>query len=249
MRRWRQWLGLARSLWTYRRPGRQRGLRRLYRPFVPAGGLAFDIGAHLGDRSSAFSGLGARVVALEPQPTLFAWLERFCGRKPEVTLLMQGVGAEPGEADLLLADRHPAVATLSEGWSREVSADHEGFDKVSWSGRLRVTVTTLDALIADYGMPDFCKIDVEGFEAEVLAGLSSPVAALSFEFVRGALPRARHCIDRLEALDRYEFNVVVGEKRRFLWAGWRDAEAVREWLKADAEAIASGDLYARRVTQ
>jgi FkbM family methyltransferase len=244
-RGWREWTGLLRSLWVYRRPGRQRGLCRLYRPFVPAGGLAFDIGAHLGDRTSAFSTLGARVVALEPQPGLFAWLVRFCGRRQGVTLLMQAVGPKAGEADLLLAERHPSVATLSEGWVREVRADHQGFEAVTWDGRLRVPVTTLDALIERHGRPDFCKIDVEGFEAEVLAGLSQSIPALSVEFVRGALGRTVDCIDRLEDLGSYRFNVVAGEQRRFLWSDWRGADTVREWLTGGADGLASGDLYAR----
>ena len=247
--RGREWAGLLRSLWIYRRPGRQRGLRRLYRPLVPDGGLAFDIGAHLGDRTSAFSALGARVVALEPQPRLFAWLVRFCARRRDVTLLMQAVGAEAGEADLLLAPRHPTVATLSEGWRREVSANGQGFGAVAWEDRLRVPVTTLDALIERYGTPDFCKIDVEGFETEVLAGLSRPLPALSVEFVRGALERTRQCINRLEELGVYQFNVVVGEGRRFLWPRWRNVDGVREWLVAEAGEIASGDLYARRMPE
>ena len=53
----RTWIGLARSLFVYWRPGRQRGLRRLYAPFVCAGDLVFDVGAHLGDRSAAFAAI------------------------------------------------------------------------------------------------------------------------------------------------------------------------------------------------
>src|SRR5690606_17457557 len=60
-----RWLGITRSLIVYWRPGRQRGLRDLYRPFVAPGGLVFDVGAHIGDRTAAFASLGARVVALE----------------------------------------------------------------------------------------------------------------------------------------------------------------------------------------
>ena len=56
-------------------------MRRFYRPFVPAGGLAFDIGAHTGNRLHAFLALGARVVAVEPQPELVARLERRFGKE------------------------------------------------------------------------------------------------------------------------------------------------------------------------
>lgn len=245
---WRDSMGLLRSLWIYRRPGRQRELRRLYRPFVKSGGLVFDIGAHLGDRTTAFSALGARVVALEPQPALFAWLERFCADRPGVTLLMQAAGAQVGEAELAVARSNPSVATLSKDWRDEVSRQGQGFEKVDWDHRVSVPVTTLDELIRTYGVPDFCKIDVEGFEAEVLAGLSQPLASVSVEFVHASLARTRACIDRLEALAEYRYNVVPGERRDMLWSSWYDADETRAWLDAGADQIPSGDIYARRVT-
>lgn len=234
-------------MWIYRRPGRQRGLRKLYRPFVDPGALVFDIGAHLGDRTTAFSALGARVVALEPQPALFAWLERFCAGRPGVILLMQAAGARPGEAELAMARSNPSVATLSKGWREEVSRARQGFEKVDWDRRVSVPVTTLDALIQTHGVPDFCKIDVEGFEAEVLAGLSQPLASVSVEFVHGSLTRTRACIDRLEALAEYRYNAVAGERRDMLWSNWRGADETRAWLDGGADQIPSGDLYARRV--
>ena len=45
-----------------------------------------------------------------------------------------------------------------------------------------VPVTTLDALIERHGVPSFVKVDAEGFEEEVLQGLSRSIKALSFEF-------------------------------------------------------------------
>ncbi|WP_340146789.1 hypothetical protein [Halomonas sp. PA16-9] len=86
LRRLRSAGGLARSLFIYWRPGRQRGLQRLYQPFIQPGTVAFDIGAHLGDRSAAFHALGAKVVALEPQPDLAKWFKRLV-KPPTITLL------------------------------------------------------------------------------------------------------------------------------------------------------------------
>jgi len=104
-----------------------------------------------------------------------------------------------------------------------------------------------DELIDRYGVPGFCKIDVEGWEAEVLAGLSQPVRGLSFEFVSGGLDVAVDCVRRLQHLGVYEFNAVAGERRSFLFGRWKDAGSTVEWLAAGAGEVSSGDLYARRL--
>lgn len=237
--------GLLRSLLIYRRPGRQRALRRFYRPFIQPGAPVFDIGAHLGDRASAFAALGARVVALEPQPRLFRWLERLTRRSGRVTCLPLAAGARPGRLQLTSSRANPSVASLSPSWREQVRSAQAGFAAVDWDEQLSVEVTTLDALIERYGEPAFCKIDVEGFEAEVLAGLSRPLAALSLEFVQGALDRALACVERLDALGCYRYQVVAGEQRRFFLKDWIEAAELRDWLESGAGGLTSGDLYAR----
>lgn len=241
------WLGLLRSLLIYRRPGRQAGLRRMYRPYLGNGDLAFDIGAHVGDRTHAFAALGARVVALEPQPLMARWLAWRYRGAPRITLLAQAAGAAPGEAELAISRSNPTVSTLSRAWRQRVAEHNDGFRSVRWDSTVRVPVTTLDALIERFGAPRFCKIDVEGHEAEVLRGLSRPVPALSVEFVAGTLEVAIECVQRLQQLGRYEFNAVAGERRAPHFDRWRTAEQIIDWLGTGAEGIASGDLYARRV--
>lgn len=242
----RRTLGLLRSLVVYWRPGRQKALRRLYRPYAGPGDLVFDVGAHLGDRTAAFLALGARVVALEPQPDLARWLLRLVGRQEHLTLLPSAAGPEPGTAQLAVSDATPTVSTLADEWRDRVQENNRSFRRVRWERRLEVPVTTLDRLIEEHGMPRFCKIDVEGFEADVLAGLSHPVAGLSVEFVSGGLDVAEACVDRIEALGDYRFNVVLGEGRSYLFPDWIEAEEVRRWLAAGAGGASSGDLYARR---
>jgi FkbM family methyltransferase len=218
----------------------------MYGPFVGEGDLVFDVGAHLGDRTAAFHALGARVIALEPQPSLADWLERLVGRLEGVTVLRAAAGAAPGSATLAVASLHPTVSTLAHGWRRRMTDENPGFRRVRWDEEVEVDVTTLDRLVSEYGVPSFLKIDVEGFEADVLAGLSVPVPALSVEFVAGGLDVAVRCIDRLAALAPYEFNVVPGERRDRLWPEWRDGGWTKTWLNDGADGIPSGDLYARR---
>ena len=240
-----RWLGLVRSLIIYWRPGRQRGLRELYRPFVGAGDLAFDVGAHLGDRTHAFRKLGARVVALEPQPAVRRWLMRFVGRSEHVSIRAEALGREVGTARLALSRRTPTVSSLAEDWPNVLPERNPSFRGVRWDDSVEVQVTTLDALIEEYGLPRFCKIDVEGYEAKVLAGLSQPIPALSVEFVAGALDIAEACVRRLEALSGYEFNAIEGEERRFMSKRWLAAEEMVAWLRGVGGNVTSGDVYAR----
>lgn len=237
--------GLLRSLLIYWRPGRQRGLRRLYAPFVAAGDLVFDIGAHVGDRSVAFAALGARVIALEPQPACTRWLGRVARRHAGIRVIASAAGAKSGSATLAVSRASPTVSTLATDWRRRIGRSNPGFRQVRWEDEITVPVTTLDDLIRAHGRPTFCKIDVEGYEAEVLAGLSASIPAVSFEFVAGTTDIARACITRLGALGDYEYNTIAGEQRRFRFPQWISAPSLDHWLERGAEGIASGDVYAR----
>lgn len=240
-----EWIGLIRSLIVYWRPGRQRSLRKLYGAFVQKGDMVFDVGAHMGDRSMAFARLGARVVALEPQPRIARWLRRMVGRDERIVILEAAVGSHSGTERLAISRRHPTVSTLSESWRSSVADANPGFRGVRWEESVEVPVVTLDGLIESYGLPSFCKIDVEGYEAEVLAGLSRPIPGLSIEFVSGGLDTAAACIRRLAELGTYRFNVVLGEQRRFAFETWMGAEEAMRWLQAGAGGASSGDIYAR----
>lgn len=237
--------GLARSAAIYYgNPLKRRRARGFYRGFVGPGDLCFDVGAHLGDRTAHFLALGARVVAVEPQPGPLAVLRRLFAGNPRVVLVDAALGAAPGEAELAIDPKNPTVASLSPEWRAQV-ARAPSFAGIDWCERRRVRVTTLDALIAAHGLPDFCKIDVEGFEAEVLAGLSQPVAALSFEYIPAAPGAALGALDRIAALGPYRFNRSPGESMRFTAPRWRSRAEIAEELRRLGPEAGSGDIYAR----
>lgn len=236
-------IGIVRSLAMYYGvPGRYGRMRRFYTQFIQPGDLCFDIGAHVGNRLRVWSVLGARVVAVEPQPHLMRWLVRLYGRRSHITLMEQAIGAATGTATLHISRRTPTVTTLSSAWMTAVQRD-PSFAGVSWDTAVTVPVTTLDVLIGLYGRPAFCKIDVEGYELEVLRGLSQPIPALSFEYIPAAISIAVGCISRLAELGPYEFNYAPGESQRLQAAHWLSVTEMLDILgQIKGE---SGDVYGR----
>jgi FkbM family methyltransferase len=236
--------GVARSLRIYY-GGRHRraALDAIYSRYVTRGDLVFDIGGHVGDRVAAFRRLGARVMVAEPQPALATTLRLLFGRDRAVTVEEVAVGRTAGTVALRINLDNPTVSTASDDF---IVAAHgaPGWEGQHWTRTIEVPATTLDALIARHGRPRFIKIDVEGFEAEALAGLSSPVPALSFEFTTIQRDVALACIGRAAELGYRSFRASLGESLAFAEERPWTAAQVGSWVAALPLEANSGDIYA-----
>jgi FkbM family methyltransferase len=235
---------ISRSLRLYHGPGAPKAaMDALYARFVAPGDLVFDIGAHVGDRISSLRRLGARVVALEPQAGPARALRLIHGRDPQVTLVAAAAGEREGEVTFHVNSANPTVSTASVEFLAAAEGAG-GWEGQVWDRTVTVPCLTLDTLIARYGRPAFVKVDVEGFEDRVLAGLSIPVPALSFEFTTIAREGAERCLERLAALGPYRFNVALGESQELTFAEPIPLDAMSAHLGALPHSANSGDVYA-----
>lgn len=129
-----------------------------------------DVGANVGVYSVLAASRGARVLAMEPVPDTYEQLldnihlNRFQER---IEARRVGVGKEPGELSF----------SIGSGPTNHVLAAGESTDR-----SVAVAVDALDTLAAGWA-PTMLKIDVEGFEANVIAGASGLLAQQSLQAV------------------------------------------------------------------
>lgn len=234
---------IGRSLRVYHGPDAPKAaMDALHARFVKPGDLVFDIGAHVGDRVSSFRRLGARVVALEPQPGPLRALRLIHGRDLHVTLVPMACGAHEGETTFRINSANPTVSTASPAFIA-AAAGAEGWKEQVWDMECTVPMTTLDALIKAHGLPRFVKIDVEGFEADVLAGLSRVLPIISFELTTIQRDVALRCIEILERLGPWRYNLALGESQDMAHPGFVGKSDMAACIEGLHHGANSGDVY------
>lgn len=145
--------------------------------------VIFDIGANKGNKVNAFLKMGFQVIALEPEKKSIETLKWRFGKNPKVTIVEKGVADKIGEVPVYITESRSGLNTLSEKWVKSVGNEDENRWHASkeYKKSYMIQTTTLDEIIKTYGVPYFIKIDVEGFELNVVKGLSTPPQFLSFE--------------------------------------------------------------------
>jgi FkbM family methyltransferase len=182
-------------------------------------------------------------VAAEPQTAPVKVLKLLYGRSRNVTIEPVAVGRDTGTVDIMINPDNPTVSTASHEMI-SAARNAPGWEVQRWSRMARVPLTTLDSLIARHGVPIFVKIDVEGFEYEVLAGLSRPIKAISFEFTTIQRDVAIACVERCIALGLKHFNAALGESQTLMYPDWVSGADITAWLTELPHAANSGDIYA-----
>jgi FkbM family methyltransferase len=141
------------------------------------GDLVFDIGAHAGLTTCQLArmvGSDGRVVAFEPDPNSLLWLEKnvLDQNISNVTIVPKAIDANTGTAPF------NADGTLGAALLNRTVYGHTG-------GQVEVPTLSLQDACAEFGNPQFMKVDIEGAEVAVVQSaaefLSSHPINLAFE--------------------------------------------------------------------
>lgn len=214
---------------------RERDTVAFYRALLPRGGRVFDVGANIGDVAEALQRAGMRVVAVEPQPECLAELRARCGGRGEFVAVPGVVGRATGTATLYLRPHH-AASSLRGDWLGDTV------------GTLEVPMTTLAELIERFGVPAYCKVDVEGAEEDVFSTLPHPLPLVSFEYHRSGLERAAACLEMLARDAVAEVNLTHAGPLRFALPEWIPADEFRAGMMerlGHPSAPSYGDIWVR----
>lgn len=217
-------------------------MRDFYGQFIPAGSTVFDVGANLGEYAEVFAASGGRVIAIEPNPSFRDRLIAL-SQGANITPAFVAVGSSPGTAELNVCSNaaYSTMAQADAGWMKD-SPDYDG---VEWTHKVEVEVATLAQLAERYGVPSYVKIDVEGFELEVLKGMAAVPNFLSFEFGARRMADALKCLDLLAARGFQSFRPITGRDYAFATPRWMKADEALAWLNDfTIEKGEYGDMFA-----
>lgn len=187
-----------------------------YKTYVNANDLCFDIGANIGERTDVLLKVGAKVIAIEPQSSCFHAMRKKYGNNKKVDVLNFAVGSQEKLAQLMICDENKECSTLSNQFI-EVYAFKSN---LKWSNVEEVKVVTLENLCQQYGVPKFCKIDVEGYESEVFLGLKTPIKYICFEFNMLLLNDTAKSLKVLSSLGNYHCNYIKYEQMNLVLKNW-----------------------------
>ena len=210
----------------------------LYSSLIPFGTLCFDVGANIGEKSVALLTAGAQVVSFEPNPELIPELIARCGNQKEWTIVQCALGSGASISTLNVCDSH-CLSSLADNWGGNVITE------------VNVPVVTLDSAIQRFGVPYFCKIDVEGWEIEVLRGLTQPIPLISFEFnlEDRYIQNTVSCLEKLHQFGVAKVNITPAESSAFYFDKWVPLDRFIEWFPGDLnQALTShryGDVFVR----
>ena len=209
----------------------KRKFKTFYSNFIGNSDFAITIGDSNGNISEILLQLGALVLVVEPLPENFVYAEKKLKNYPQTILLHEDIGAfnaqftynEAYEKNIL-----PYSSNLTVGADQSV-----------------VKIRTVDELIREYGLPAFIKINANGFENEVLKGITVPILLVSVSFYSYLHSKTTENVRRLMTIGDYEFNWILNEDAKFQSKEWLSPKELNTSMSDFGQGRFSGEIFAR----
>jgi FkbM family methyltransferase len=221
-------------------------MKSFYKGLLPPNALVFDIGANVGAMSAVFSSLGSKVVAVEPNSDCIRHI-KLSYPQARIEVIQAVAGAKNGLATLNMSDERDDISSVSTDWIKAMQREHDSYSHL-WSKQITVPMVTLDSLVEHFGLPQFIKIDVEGYEESVLDGLSVQPSLLSFEFNMAFLDAAMNCLEKPIFQTGSLFNFALGDPVRFELDHWSNKSQLKEALLGMQRGDMHGDIFVKTGT-
>jgi FkbM family methyltransferase len=218
---------------------------KFYSQFIKSGDLVFDVGANIGNRVRNFLALHAKVVAVEPQPQCVSYLRKRFGKK--IILAPFGLGSKVEDKVMHICEEYDHFSSISNDFIDNGKKSNR-FSKIHWTKEQPIKLITLDLMIKKHGVPKFIKIDVEGYEVEVIRGLSHKVPLISFEYCVPEMQKnISQVISHLLSIDsKLVCNYSIGESMKFAKDNWMTGKEMLEFILTNEFLSTSfGDIYVK----
>jgi len=184
--------------------------------------LVFDIGANIGNTVRIFIKHSKKVIAFEPNPILKSKLSKMF-EGDNVVIDTRAISNKNGTQILNISSSF-SISTFSDEW---INNSRFSLNSI-WDYPTEVETATLNQIIYEYGVPDYIKIDVEGFEYEIITAFDKflPKTIFSFEWAEEMQEKIKLSINHAYNLGYKSFAYTDGDEVLFdyeiNWIGYEE---------------------------
>jgi FkbM family methyltransferase len=174
--------------------------------------LLFDIGANVGAWALANYNPNTRIVSVEASPTTYTTLIQNTAGK-NIHCINRAVTSQP-VPDVTFYEAHgTTISSLNKDWIMDSRSRFGGV--IGIRTETVVPTTTIDSMVATFGVPDIIKVDVEGAEHIVLPSLTQKVKTVCFEWAAEWDVELLMCIDHMSKIGYTRFHIQMEDSYTF----------------------------------